>query len=197
MRKLFWNLPYLFGQAPWDTGITPPELVELVGSGHVEPGRAMDIGCGTGTNAIYLAEHGFDVVGVDIAWLAIRRARRKASQAGVAITFYVGEAVKLGTKDGPPLDDPFDLAIDIGCVHGLPASDLPSYAVMLKRALRLGGLYLLYAWGPRKLLGRDVGFTPDDTQGFLATDFRARWIRGGEERGSTSYWYLFERCTAQ
>lgn len=193
MRRLFWNLRYLFGQPPWDTGVTPPELVELVESGEAPPGRALDIGCGTGTNAIYLAQHGFDVVGVDIAWLAIRRARRKARRAGAAIAFHTGAAVRLGTADGPPLGDPFDLAVDIGCVHSLPPADLPAYAAMLGRALREGGLYLLYAWGPRQLLGRDVGFTPDEAQSFLAGDFRTRWIREGEERGSSSRWYLFER----
>jgi SAM-dependent methyltransferase len=193
MRRLFWNLRYLFGQPPWDTGVTPPELVELIESGEAPPGRALDIGCGTGTNAIYLAQHGFDVVGVDIAWLAIREARRKARRAGVAIAFHTGAVVRLGTADGPPLGDPFDLAVDIGCVHSLPPPDLSAYAAMLGRALREGGLYLLYAWGPRRLLGRDVGFTPDEAQSFLADDFRTRWIREGEERGSASCWYLFER----
>src|SRR3972149_10558536 len=103
LGKLFWNVQYVFGRPRWDTGITPPELVEVVEDGVVPRGRALDIGCGTGTNAIYLAKRGFQVVGTDIAWLAIRKARQKARDAGVVAAFYASEATKLGTPDGPPL----------------------------------------------------------------------------------------------
>jgi SAM-dependent methyltransferase len=195
MRRLFWNLHYLLGTPPWDTGITPPEVVELVEGGEIPPGRALDIGCGTGTNAIYLARHGFEVVGVDVAWLAIRRARRKARRAGVAVTFYTGDILKLGTPDGPPIGGPFDFALDIGCLHSLASSERPTYAAMLHRVLRGGGRYLLYAWGPRQMGGRPMGLTPEETQALLGSDFRARWIRSGEERGSPAYWYFFERVT--
>lgn len=193
MRRLVWDLQYLFGTPPWDTGITPPEVVELIEGGQVPPGRALDIGCGTGTNAIYLARHGFEVVGVDVAWLAIRRARRKARQAGVAATFYAGDILRLGTPEGPPLGAPFDLALDIGCLHSLVSSDRAAYAAMLRRVLRVGGFYVLYAWGPRPMGGGPVGLTADETQVLLGHDFHARWIRAGEERGSPSYWYLFQR----
>jgi SAM-dependent methyltransferase len=193
IARTWWNLSYLFGRPRWDTGITPPELVELVESGQVPPGRALDIGCGTGTNAIYLAEHGFQPVGTDIAWLAIRRARRKARKAGVSVAFYVAEAVKLGTPAGPPIGGSFDLAVDIGCLHAMLSADRLAYASMLRRMLRAGGYYLLYAWGPRKLLGRSVGLTPHETENLLASDFERCWIRAGEEQGSPSYWYLFKR----
>jgi SAM-dependent methyltransferase len=193
IARIWWNLSYVFGRPRWDTGITPPELVELVESGQVPPGRALDIGCGTGTNAIYLAEHGFRAVGTDIAWLAIRRARRKARKAGVRAAFYVGEAVKLGTPAGPPIGDAFDLAVDIGCLHAIQSGDRVAYASMLRRVLRVGGYYLLYAWGPRELLGRAVGLAPHETESLLAGDFERCWIRAGEEQGSPSYWYLFKR----
>ncbi len=193
MRKLFWNLQYLLGKPPWDTGITPPEVVELIEGRNIPPGRALDIGCGTGTNVVYLARHGFEAVGVDVAELAIRQARRKAEGAGVPATFYVADVLKLGTPEGPPLGEPFDFLLDIGCLHSLPASDRPAYAAMLRRVLRGGGLYLLYAWGPREMRGRPMGLTPEETQALPGDDFHMRWIRGGEERGSPSYWYLFER----
>ena len=190
---IWWNLWYLFGKPRWDTDITPPELVELVESGQVPPGRALDIGCGTGTNGVFLAQRGFEVVGTDVAWLAIRKARRKARDTGVSATFRVGEAVKLGTPGGPPLGDPFDLAVDIGCFHSIQAIHREAYASMLRRVLREGGFYLLYAWGPRKLLGHAVGLTPHETETLLAGDFERCWIRAGEEAGSPSYWYLFKR----
>ena len=193
LSRILWNLPYLLGRARWDTGLTPPELTEVVESGTVAPGRALDIGCGTGTNAVYLAQRGFEVVGTDIAWLAIRRARRKAREAGVSASFYVGEAIKLGTSGRPPIGGLFDLAFDIGCFHAFQSTHRPAYSAMLRRVLREGGYYLLYAWGPRRLLGRDVGLTPDETEALLAGDFERCWIRGGEEEGSPSYWYLFRR----
>jgi len=193
MRSLFWNLQYLVGTPPWDTGITPPEVVEVIEGGQVPPGRALDIGCGTGTNVIYLARHGFEATGVDVARLAIRRARRKARQAGVAATFYSGDILKLGTPQGPPVGAPFDFALDIGCLHSLTASDRPAYAAMLHRVLRAGGFYMLYAWGPHQAGWGPVGLTPEETQALLGSDFHACWIRAGQERGSPSYWYLFER----
>ncbi len=193
MRKLFWNIRYLFGTPPWDTGITPPEVVEVVEGGEVPPGRALDIGCGTGTNAIYLAQHGFDVVGVDVAWLAIRRAKRKARRAGVRVAFYTGDVLKLGTPAGPPVRGPFDFALDIGALHSLERSERAAYAAMLRRVLRVGGRYMLYAWGPREMAGRLFGLTPAETQALLGEDFHLRWMRSGEEGGNPSYWYLFER----
>ncbi len=193
MTKPSWNLKYLLGKSPWDTGITPPELVELVEGGQVPPGRALDIGCGTGTNAIYMAQHGFQTVGVDVAGLAIWQARYKAWRAGVPVTFYTGDVLRLGIPKGPAVLVPVDLALDIGCLHSLDAIHRPSYAAMLRRVMRVGGLYLLYAFGPRKLLGGPAGLTPEETKAALRSDFRTIWIREGEERGARSYWYLFER----
>jgi cyclopropane fatty-acyl-phospholipid synthase-like methyltransferase len=193
LSGILWNLPYLLGRPRWDTDITPPELVELVESGQVPPGRALDIGCGTGTNAIYLAQHGFEAVGTDIAWLAIRRARRKARDAGVSATFHVSEAIKLGTAAGPPVGGPFDLAVDIGCFHAIQSGHHLAYGSMLRRVLREGGYYLLYAWGQRKLLGRAVGLSPQETETLLTRDFERCWVRAGEEAGNPSYWYLFRR----
>jgi SAM-dependent methyltransferase len=193
MRKIWWNLAYLFGRPRWDTGITPPEMIELVESGQVQPGRALDIGCGTGTNAIYLAQRGFQTVGTDIAWLAIRRARQKARKAGVSVAFYVSEAIKLGTPAGPSVGGSFDLAVDIGCLHAIQSGHRLAYGSMLRRVLREGGYYLLYAWGPRNLLGHAVGLSPHETEALLTSDFERCWIRAGEEEGSPSYWYLFKR----
>ena len=78
-KMLFW-MAYLTGKAPWDTGVTPPEVIRLVQSGELTPGCAVDLGCGTGLNAIFLIRHGWQVVGVDSEPIAIRRARRRAAQ---------------------------------------------------------------------------------------------------------------------
>src|SRR5437867_11299153 len=107
---------------PWDTGITPPEVERFVAS-HA-PGRAIDLGCGTGTNAVYLARHDWTAVGVDFAGRAIAKARRRARDAGVVsrCTFYVGDVTRLDYLTGP-----FDLALDIGCLHSPPAAQGSAY----------------------------------------------------------------------
>ena len=72
-----WNENYASGELPWDTGLPEPLLVEFVTSAGLAPGRTLEIGAGTGTNAIWLAERGFDVLGVDVSPLAVERARAK------------------------------------------------------------------------------------------------------------------------
>jgi len=92
LQRLFFNLWYYFNP-PWDTGITPPEVVEAIeGPEALRPGRALDLGCGTGTNSLYLARHGWNVVGVDLAVRAIRQARRKAEEeAGLTVEFHTAD----------------------------------------------------------------------------------------------------------
>ena len=75
-----WNDNYASGEPPpWDTGTPDPMLVQMIESRAIAPCRTLEVGCGTGTNAIYLAQHGFEVVGVDISPLAVEKARAKAN----------------------------------------------------------------------------------------------------------------------
>src|SRR5438270_4648330 len=95
MRRMLFSLWYWVpGRRRWDTGITPPELVRFVAVSP--PGRALDLGCGTGTNVVYLTQHGWDAVGVDFAARAVAKARERARRAGVASTFFVGDVTRLG-----------------------------------------------------------------------------------------------------
>ncbi len=77
---------YLRREAPWDSGICPPELMAFIQQ-H-SSGKALDLGCGTGTNAVVLAQHGWQVYAIGFAAPAIQRARRKAQQANVSVYFY-------------------------------------------------------------------------------------------------------------
>ena len=80
--RFFFQLSYLLGFKPWDSGIPPPELVELIeGPNALRPERALDIGCGTGTNCKYLLDHGWEVTGVDFVQRALAAAKRKAPGA--------------------------------------------------------------------------------------------------------------------
>jgi SAM-dependent methyltransferase len=83
MARRDWNARYAAGEMPpWDRDEPEQRLVELVSNGSLMPARALDVGCGTGTHAVWLASQGFDVVGVDIAPRAIERARDRAGTAG-------------------------------------------------------------------------------------------------------------------
>lgn len=195
VSRLKWNLHYLLGKSPWDTGITPPELVEVVEGCQVPPGRALDVGCGTGTNAIYLSQHGYQTQGVDVAWFAILMARRKARRAGVSASFLAGSVLDTGTPGGPAIVAPVDLVLDIGCLHSLPIAHHWPYGTMLQRVLCPEGFFLLYAWGPQELRERPVGITPTEIQTIIGDSFERVWVREGQEHGASSYWYLFKRVS--
>jgi cyclopropane fatty-acyl-phospholipid synthase-like methyltransferase len=143
MRLLRWlkfNLLYHQSEPPpWDTGVSPPELLEFIaGNPH---GRALDLGCGTGTNAITLAQKGWEATGVDFVPAAIRKARKKARQAGCSIQFLRRNVTNIeGIRPG------FDLVLDIGCFHGLGKEDQKTYIQNLIQLLKPGGTYLLYVF---------------------------------------------------
>jgi SAM-dependent methyltransferase len=117
----------------------PPELVELVAAGGLPPGAtALDVGCGSGLEAVYLARAGCRVIGVDSSRPALALARERAGAAGVALDLRHGSALAL------PVDPAaIDLALDRGCLHGIDREDRPAYAAEIARVLRPGGLLLL------------------------------------------------------
>ena len=150
----FWDLAYLTGFTPWDSGEQSKELVELVESGAIKPCRALDIGCGTGSNVVFLAGRGFEAHGLDISKIALLKAMRRAEARGVKCYFHnldFREVKKLGGLGV------FDLAIDVGCYHSLSHSDdRIRYLYSLNEVLRRGGDYLIWcfvrgrasSWGP-------------------------------------------------
>jgi len=170
------------GRTPWDTEITPPEVVEFMEGAR--PGRALDLGCGTGTNAIALARIGWEVTGVDFVPKAIRKARRKGARAGLKIDFRVGDVADLGDLEGP-----FDYALDIGCLFTLRAEQRRMYAAGLSRLLRKGGHYMLYGWLPRLGRGRPFGISPEEVDALFVPAFARTRTVIGEERGEGSAWY--------
>jgi len=148
-RKRFFERAYERDKARWDTGITPPEVVAFIeGAGRPTPGRALDLGCGTGTNALYLARHGWDVIGVDFSPLAIRRAeeKRAAVASGASgVTFLQGDVSALDTIG---VSGQFDFVLDIGCFHSLSSSQRTAYVSGIADRTRAGATVLLFAFGP-------------------------------------------------
>jgi SAM-dependent methyltransferase len=133
-----WNESYASGLAPWDTGVPEPLLVEFVTSGSVAPGRTLEIGAGTGTNAIWLAERGFDVVGIDISSLAVERANAKLNGRALSCRFAT-----LDFLAAPPSDGPFHFVFDRGCFHVFDEpAERARFAVHIAATLAPGGLWL-------------------------------------------------------
>ena len=99
---------------PWDTGAPDPVLVEFVRGGGVKPGRCLEVGAGTGTNALWLAEQGFDVIATDVAPRAVAKAEAKARERGGAwrCRFLVHDVLASPVPEGP-----FDFVFDRGCFH--------------------------------------------------------------------------------
>jgi len=137
-RRLAFNFWY-FRKPPWDSGISPPELLEFI---RTHPaGKAIDLGCGTGTNVITLAKAGWQVTGVDFALRAIRMAKNKVRREKIEADLRVGDVTRLDNITGP-----FDLALDIGCFHSLPQTGKLDYLAQLDRLLAPCGFWLMYGF---------------------------------------------------
>ncbi len=182
--KFRWR--YWRRRTPWDTRVTPPEVMEFIAC--TPPGEALDLGCGTGTNAITLARHGWRVTGVDFIPQAISAARARAAESGMAIDFLVDSVTGLSTLSGP-----FDYALDIGCLHSLKEEDRRRYAGNLARLLGPQAWYMLYAWLPRPWKGGAAGISAEEIDSLLGPEFSEVRTAVGEENGNPSAWYWFRR----
>lgn len=140
-----WNESYREGNLPWDTGRPSSELKRVVQEHLIRPCRALEIGCGTGTNCVWLAEQGFEVVGIDVAPLAIERAEQRARAAGVPSRFVVADALNL-----LDFDEPFGFFFDRGCYHAVRRAAPHEYAPAVARKLAPGGRGLILAGNARE-----------------------------------------------
>ena len=183
MRRLFFFWHYLFGKAPWDSGIAPPELVRALTERPA--GNALDLGCGTGTNVRYLAERGWRVTGIDFIPAAIAKAKRKTR--GLDVTLLTGDVTKL---ESLPLDGPFDLALDMGCWHSLEEAGRRKYAAGLARWMKSGGLFMLYAFQPGPE-SNQWGLPKDAVIATFGPHFTLTDYEQGQ--GRPSAWYYFNR----
>jgi SAM-dependent methyltransferase len=147
-----WNESYASGQLPWDTGQPEPVLVEFVASSGLKPRRTLEIGAGTGTNAIWMAERGFDVLGVDVSPLAVERAHAKMEGRALPCRFAA-----LDFLAAPPPGGPFQFVFDRGCFHVFDEpGERQQFAAQVAAALAPGGLWLSLV-GSTEGLPREVG----------------------------------------
>ena len=183
LRRLSFNFRY-FGTPPWDRGISPPELYDFIRTNP--PGRAIDLGCGTGTNVITLAQAGWQTTGVDFAPRAITIGRRKLRTQNVQAELHVGDVTKLSGIDGP-----FDLALDMGCFHGV--QDRAAYLVELTRLLAPGGFWLMYGLFRSAPHRTGPGLVETDLD-LIHAHMTPIWRREGfDRRERPSAWFLFQK----
>lgn len=156
-----WNEDYASGQLPWDSPEPDPDLIRFIQSGAVAPGRALDIGAGTGTNTLWLAEQGFDILGIDIAPLATEAARTKQAGRPLRCRF---ETIDFLTSPIP--DGPYDLVFDRGCFHLFDgAEERARFASRVSELLASAGQWLSLLgstegapreFGPPRRSARDI-----------------------------------------
>jgi cyclopropane fatty-acyl-phospholipid synthase-like methyltransferase len=153
----FFNDAYR-GTPPWDIGRPQGEFVELEVNGRIL-GDVLDVGCGTGENALFLASKGHRVLGIDSAVLAIRKAKQKASERGIDADFKIWDALRLGE-----LGKWFDSAIDCGFFHTLSDEGRVAFRRNLGSVMKRGGRYFMLAFsdeepdwgGPRRVTKQEI-----------------------------------------
>jgi len=188
-RRLIFNLWY-FRNPPWDSGISPPELIEFI-QNH-PAGKAIDLGCGTGTNVITLAKAGWQVTGVDFARRAIRIARQKLKKEGIQADLWVGDVTKL--KDS---SDVYDLVLDIGCFHGLSEQGKRDYVDQLDRILKPGGFWLMYGFSRQNPTPAGPGLAEGDLD-MISTRLNLLSRQDGfDKHERPSAWFLFKNQTGE
>jgi SAM-dependent methyltransferase len=168
-----WDDHYRAGDPPWDTGWPSSELQRVVAEEGIAPCRALDPGCGTGANAVWLAQQGFDVTAADISTLAIERARARAEAAGVAVRFLMADLLA-----DPDLGGPFRFFFDRGCYHAVRRTDAARYVALLDRVTAPGAVGLVLAGNAREK--REPGppvVTEEELRRELGAAFDVVWLR--------------------
>jgi len=135
-----WDADYRGKNPPmWDIGKASRELKEIVGAGTIRKCRAIDLCCGAGTDAIYMAKQGFDVTAIDIAPTALSQAEERARKAGASVQWVLADVL------AAPILEPFDFIYDRGCYHVVREQNLAAYLETLRRLSHPGSQFLLLA----------------------------------------------------
>lgn len=166
------------GTPTWELGQADPTLLRALDDrGIAGPGRALDVGCGTGDNAIELARRGFEVSAIDVAERALARAREKADRAGLRVEFRLADVTRLDDDEGP-----FDLIVDRGLLMSLfGEAARRSYASALIRLAAEGGSVYQFQWElPQEPRGLSPGWFAMKLRGFVVAPGELERRLGGE-----------------
>lgn len=166
-RHRLFDILYRLGRPIWDID-TPLEVRAVIeGEAALPAGRAIDLGCGTGTNVIYLAQHGWEAIGVDFSANAIQRARAKAS--GIAgARFVEADVTKLRAQG---IHGPFDLVLDNGCFHALPTESRPAYVEEVASVTQSGAVVLMWEVSERTKIPGGMKMQANEIANRFGKDF--------------------------
>ena len=185
----FYRITYRHGRPRWDSSEPHRELVDLVAGRP--PGRAVDLGCGTGADVLYLAQPGWDVVGVDFVPEAVETARKRAVDAELSPRFVLGDVTRLRQAG---VEGPFDLIMDTGCYHGIAEGLRDAYAAEVTAVAAPGADFFVAGisdppatW---RLLGAR-GVSADDLLRHFGTDFDLTEERQTGARGRVAHFGLY------
>ncbi len=117
-KKSKFNQRYEKGDTPWELGWPDKNLINVIKEQQIQPGKALDIGCGTASNAIWLAQNKFEVTGADFSPLAIEKAKERIQHQGVNIQLLVKDFLSLDV-----IAPDFEFIFDRGCFHGFDQED--------------------------------------------------------------------------
>jgi ubiquinone/menaquinone biosynthesis C-methylase UbiE len=177
---------YPLGALPWELGRPRKVLVDLVEKGLIKRGKALDMCCGVGTNALYLTKKGFQVTGIDISPKAIEYAKEKARKANTRIQFQVQNFLNL-----PFEDEEFDFVFDMGCFHHVKIKDRSTFTRGIHRVLKKGGAYLMVCFSYRNGPAWNH-FTKEQIMQLFSDHFKIKNIEhtaSVEGDGYTRYFY--------
>lgn len=167
-----WDADYR-GKSPplWDIGRPSKDLKKVLEDGTIRPCRAIDLCCGTGTDAIYLASRGFDVTAIDVSPTALSQARKKAQDAHVTVRWLLADIL------APPSLEPFYFLYDRGCYHVVRDQNLAAYLETIRRFSHPGSRFLLLA-ARRDAQGAGPGGVTEEELGFdFFNLFDVEWLR--------------------
>jgi SAM-dependent methyltransferase len=167
--SLVYRAFYLARLRIWERQVPPADLIELIEGPHaLAPARALDLGCGTGTDSIYLAALGWDVTGVDLVREALAIARRNAAAKGVRANFVEGDVTRLRDV----VQGTFDLVLDFGCFHTLPPDERPIYVECVSAVAAQGATFLLYGFArPPRLAPMHAAISLDEVRERFSRDW--------------------------
>ncbi len=185
-----WDSRYRGGQTPpWDAGTPAEDLKQVVEQELVKPCRTVILGCGSGTNAIYLASKGFDVTAIDVAPTALTIAEEKAAKAGVRVRWILADVLAM------PELPPFDFIFDRGCYHNVRYADAEGFVQSLRKLTKPGSRALVLSLNREGPPGvREQHMRKDFSEWF---DFE--WLResniqtGGRGENRRNSWTLMLR----
>lgn len=159
-----WDSIYLAGNAPWDSGSYCPELKKTLTELNLKKQAAvLELGCGTGTNCIFMAQKGFKVTGIDYSQVALDLAAQKTASKKLSIEYFQAALPYAGLKQK------YDFIFDRGCFHTMPKDKRKAYSKMVFNLLKKNGKYLLMTGNARK---------PENPGPPVLTEDEVNWVFG-------------------